>query len=377
MAREALQSSVAPRVLMVTGALDCGGAQRVLTDMANYWATRGWQVTLATWNTQDNRDFYALASGIERLWLGADPQVPLPGGRLQAALARMLTLRRLLRCLRPDAVLSFIDVSNVFTLLAAQGLGLRVVVSERTSPGVAHAVPQPWAALRRLCYPWAAEVVAQTRDAAEWLAKKCRVRALVIPNALRPLPSLTVPREPAIVAVGRLSSDKGFDILLRSFAQISAAFPDWKLFVIGEGPERAALTALRHELRLDERVEFVGQIQGIEAWLARAGLVVHPSRREGFPNAVLEAMGMGAAVISADCHSGPRELIVDGVNGRLVPVDDVATLARVMSELMAAPELRERLGQEALKTRETFAQGLIMERWAQCLVPAFATPAPS
>ncbi len=104
--------------------------------------------------------------------------------------------------------------------------------------------------------------------------------------------------------------------------------------------------------------------------MSRAGLVVQPSRFEGFPNAVLESMGMGAAVISADCPAGPAELIEDGVNGRLVPVDDVFTLSRVMGDLMADPALRARLGREALKVRERFRQESIMARWEALLLPS-------
>ena len=101
--------------------------------------------------------------------------------------------------------------------------------------------------------------------------------------------------------------------------------------------------------------------------MARAGLVVQPSRFEGFPNVLLESMGVGAPVISADCPSGPADLIQDGVNGRLVPVEDVTSLARVMAELMADPKAREILGNEATKVRQLFRQDLIMDRWEECV----------
>jgi GalNAc-alpha-(1->4)-GalNAc-alpha-(1->3)-diNAcBac-PP-undecaprenol alpha-1,4-N-acetyl-D-galactosaminyltransferase len=113
-------------------------------------------------------------------------------------------------------------------------------------------------------------------------------------------------------------------------------------------------------------------VKDIESWMSRASLVVQPSRFEGFPNVVLEAMGMGAAVICADCRSGPAEIISDGVNGRLVPVEDVATLTEVMSELMRQPEERARLGNEAKKVRQAFRQDLVMTHWEHCLAPALS-----
>ena len=128
------------------------------------------------------------------------------------------------------------------------------------------------------------------------------------------------------------------------------------------GPERERLQQLSEELGLRERVRLLGEIPDVEAWLARAGLVVQPSRFEGFPNAVLEAMALGAAVISADCPAGPAELIRDGLNGRLVPVEDVPALAQAMRELMqtrarARPRRASRGGRRDFTRTESWRCG--------------------
>jgi glycosyltransferase involved in cell wall biosynthesis len=175
-------------------------------------------------------------------------------------------------------------------------------------------------------------------------------------------------RETIILAVGRLVRLKGFDLLLKAFAQLHSAHPTWRLIILGEGPERQALEALRKELGLVNHFELPGQVRNPEAWMARAGLVVQPSRYEGFPNAVLEAMAMGAPVISSDCRCGPSEMIKDGVNGRLVPVDDIAALARVMGDLLSRKDERERLGHAAVAVRCDFSMDRIMPRWEGLLV---------
>jgi GalNAc-alpha-(1->4)-GalNAc-alpha-(1->3)-diNAcBac-PP-undecaprenol alpha-1,4-N-acetyl-D-galactosaminyltransferase len=356
------------RLLLIVGSLQAGGAERQLSEMANYWAAGGAQVTLATWNGPEIEDFYALDPAVERVHLGVN------GARVRllsliALSAGIVRLRRVIRRARPDAVLSFIDVSNVCSILAAAGLGIRVVVAERTHPAMRRSMSRPWRLLRRLCYPHADLVVAQTRDAAAWLERHCRARVRAIPNALRHLPDLECRREPLIVAVGRLTMEKGFDLLLRAFARLRQRFPQWRVCILGDGVDRNALLQLSEELQLAQRVEFVGEVREVDAWLARASLPVPPSRREGFPNAVLEAMGMGLAVICADCRAGPSELIRDGWNGRLVPVDDVDTLALVMAELMASPDSREALGREARQVRQRFGQEQIMERWRGCVLP--------
>jgi glycosyltransferase involved in cell wall biosynthesis len=136
------------------------------------------------------------------------------------------------------------------------------------------------------------------------------------------------------------------------------------------GPEHARLVAQCGALGLSDRVEFSGRVRDVELWLSRAGLVVQPSRFEGFPNAVLEAMGMGAPVISADCPAGPAEIIDNGKNGWLVPVEDAMALARAMERLLADASLRQRLGHSAIAVRDRYRQEAVMEQWQSTLVPA-------
>jgi GalNAc-alpha-(1->4)-GalNAc-alpha-(1->3)-diNAcBac-PP-undecaprenol alpha-1,4-N-acetyl-D-galactosaminyltransferase len=366
--RAHVSGSRAPqRLMLVIGSLQGGGAERQLSDMANYWAGRGAEVTLATWSGPEVKDFYPLASGVMRQWLNISLPRLMPFSVIVSSVRRVQRLRRVLRNLRPDAIVSFIDISNIYTLLATRGMNVRVVISERTHPAINRTIGMPWRVLRRICYHMADAVVAQTQDAGRWLERKCHARVTVIPNYLRDLPQISCEREPLIIAVGRLSREKGFDLLLKSFARVALDHPRWRICIIGEGTQRHALADLRDELNLGERVEFIGEVRDVEVWMARASLLVHPSRREGFPNTVLEAMGMGLAVICADCRAGPSELIADGVNGRLVPVDDVDALTSVMLELMTKPGLRQRLGREASKVRQLYRQEFIMDKWDACL----------
>jgi GalNAc-alpha-(1->4)-GalNAc-alpha-(1->3)-diNAcBac-PP-undecaprenol alpha-1,4-N-acetyl-D-galactosaminyltransferase len=359
-------------VVMVTGSLEAGGAERVLADMANYWNSEGWCIIFATWAGRTSEDFYALDSGVQRVWLDVDTVNTSVLAKPWAYVRRVRKLRRLLANVRPNAVLSFIDTSNVMTLLACIGLRLRVVVSERINGAAVPGIPWIWRMLRIATYRFANEVVAQTPDAAGWISRLCGVTAVAIPNPLRTLPESDGPREPLILAVGRLTHQKGFDILIRAFSHLQPEFPNWRLVIIGAGAEHSALLRLSAQLRLGDRVEFRPPVKDIDSWMARAGFVVQPSRFEGFPNVILEAMGMGAAVISADCRSGPAQIIKDGVNGRLVPVDDAAALARVMAELLSRPEERARLGSEARKVRQAFRQDLVMKQWESCVMPACA-----
>lgn len=356
-----------PEIVLITGSLLGGGAERVLSDMANYWARNGLTVMLVTWSGPSTTDFYELDPAVTRQWLDTSSKSYPLVGKVIRNFQRIFKLRQFLSRQRPGAVLSFIYTSNVLTILASVGLKTTVVVSERTDPTMAPKVSVGWGMLRRLCYAWADRIVTQSDSAANWVRRHCRKQPSVIHNPLRSLPSIVAERELLIIAVGRLECMKGFDLLLRAFAEISADFEDWNLVFIGDGSERENLGRLRDELGLAERVEFTGFVQNVESWMARAGLVVQPSRFEGFPNVLLESMGMGAPVISSDCLSGPREIIQDCINGRLVPVDDVDALAGAMSDLMSDPCARRKLGTEAMKVRERFRQDRIMSQWEYCI----------
>ena len=353
-------------ILLVIGSLQGGGAERQMSVMANYWVAKGWTVMMATWSGSEAADFFTLDSRVVRLSL-SNPSGGRHVSRIRQNVERILRLRRLLVRTAPDVTLSFLTESNVLTILAAVGTGANVAVGERVHPALYTALPRSWRWLRRLLYARANTVAAQTEDAAQWLRRYCRTPVFVVPNALRDLPPATDEKSDLILAVGRLAHQKGFDLLLRAFAQIAARFPGWRLAIVGEGEDRGSLTRLSEELRVADRVELVGQSSDVDSWMARAGLVVQPSRFEGFPNVVLESMALGAAVISADCLSGPSVLIQDRVNGRLVPVEDVDGLAQAMAELLSGPDERVRLGREARRVRERYRQDIVMEQWEACL----------
>jgi glycosyltransferase involved in cell wall biosynthesis len=143
------------------------------------------------------------------------------------------------------------------------------------------------------------------------------------------------------VAVGRLVPDKGIDTVLQAFA--AAGSSDGRLLVLGEGPARPALTDVARQLGVIARTVFAGWQDDVRAWLWGCDLLLHASRAEGLPNAVLEAMAAGLPVIATDA-GGTAEAVAHGVTGYVVPLDDAASFARRLAELQAAPALRERFG---------------------------------
>lgn len=354
-------------LLLLISSLSSGGAERVMSEMANYWSSRNWNVSLATWSSKEISDFYSLDPSVKRVHLNLAKNTSCCFDKIHYFGRRFWLLRKTIRQINPDVIISFMDIMNIFSILASRGMSIPVVISERTNPASNYLINWFWSLARKQTYQYASSVVAQTESAAKWLIHNCNVNPVVIPNPLRQLPFEQAKRESLVLSIGSLLSYKGHDILLKSFAKVHQSFPSWRLVILGDGPERNNLIALCEQLQLQDYVTMPGRVKNVEHWLTRAGMVVQASRIEGFPNVLLEAMGMGAPVISTDCASGPAEIIEDGIDGRLVRVDDIDGLAFAMADLMGDENKRKQLGNAALNVRDRFAQERIMKEWESLL----------
>jgi glycosyltransferase involved in cell wall biosynthesis len=209
--------------------------------------------------------------------------------------------------------------------------------------------------------------VVQTQEAANFFPIALRARLRVIPNPIVRPALLPVRRERRLLAVGRLEAEKGFDLLLRTFAFARGDAPDWKLRIIGEGSARPALLRQAADLGLSEVLELPGLFRNIEGEYAEAGAFVLSSRYEGFPNALCEAMAAGMAIAAFACPGGVREIVQDGINGLLAPPEDVAALAVQLARLLGEESLRLRLGKCAVEVAERFSSERVFEDWTRCL----------
>ncbi|WP_083982073.1 glycosyltransferase family 4 protein [Actinomadura hibisca] len=194
------------------------------------------------------------------------------------------------------------------------------------------------------------------------------VRIEQIPNALPDLGGGPSPRTGRVVlAAGRLSRPKGFDLLIRAFAPLAAEHPDWTLRVFGEGVRRGRLAAQIEELGLTGRVELRRRTRDLGGEMERASVYALSSRREGMPMVILEAMGKGLPVVAFDCPTGPAELITPGGDGLLVPAREVAGMTAALRSLIEDRELRDRLGEQALRTSAAYRLDRIGPRWTRLL----------
>ena len=259
------------RIAFVIPSLGAGGAERVASLLANDWSAIGHEVTLVTFDAPGTEAFFALHPGIALRGLSAPAEPRGLLGKLNTNMARVSRLRSVLRELDPDVVVAFMTEANVIALWASQGLGLPVVISERNQPdrpglGTAHRLA------RRLAYPKARAIVVQTEAIASWARARFNIPVHVIPNPVR-LDAGEARREQRdvqwLISLGRLTQQKGFDVLIKSFAALAVKHPSWRLAIYGEGPDRAQLERLREESGCGDRILLPGLIKDSARGLGR------------------------------------------------------------------------------------------------------------
>lgn len=356
------------RLTLVTLTLGRGGAERVTSILASGWAAEGKKVTVLTFD-RGEATAYHLHSAVQLRHLGILGASTSVIGGLSRNITRLRVLREAIRQSDPDVVISFQDRTNVLTVLATRRLGLPVVVVEQIDPALHH-IGVPWEFLRRRVYPYADALVCPTSRSVTKFRQMANVRAVTIPNPVE------VPAEYAVrdrcnqnssrcelIAMGRLAAQKGFDLLLQAFSRVAVKEPSWDLTILGEGASLAALQEQAHSLGLDQRIDFAGALSDPFPRLHAADLFVFSSRFEGFGMALAEAMACGLPAISFDCPEGPADIVRDGVDGLLVPPEDVPALAAALERLMKDPEERQRLAQRAPEVRLRFGRERILALW--------------
>ena len=360
----------AMRLTLVIPSLSGGGAERAAVLLAGGLLQKNYQVSLVT-IAGTERDFYKVPDGVHRLALNIARNSPTPFHALWNNLYRLWVLRQTIRALQPDTVISFLVETNILTLLALIQTNYPVLVSEQNNPGTG--TKNVWKKLRHWIYPLANKVVSVSEGVDnyfdEWLPKTQRA---VIFNPLQPindeagtfdLPKGADPNKKWVIAMGRLVYQKNFELLLSAFHKIIDRYPEWQLLIFGEGTMRTELENLRDQLGLGDRVLLPGQTNNPIAVLKASQLFILSSRWEGLPAVLFEALACGLPVVSTDCPSGPREIIRDGVDGILVPNEDLSALIAVMERLMSDEEERKRLAARAPEVAERFSLDKIMGMW--------------
>jgi GalNAc-alpha-(1->4)-GalNAc-alpha-(1->3)-diNAcBac-PP-undecaprenol alpha-1,4-N-acetyl-D-galactosaminyltransferase len=345
------------KIAFIISSLGSGGAERVLSLMANYWARNNYSITVITFD--DANPFYLLEDGIKLEKLSLLKNSVSVFDAITNNITRIKIIKKKIIEIDPDIVISFMTETNILSTIGCRIINMPIIIAERISYDFLKS--RVWVSLRKLVYRFSNTLIVQTRYDKEKYKRLANTYVINNPLNLKEMILNNTRAEKNILAVGRLNKQKGFDRLIKAFSHLAPK--DWKLSIIGEGSERSNLEKLIFDLNLEDYISLPGITKAIEKWYKKSSIFVLSSRTEGFPNVLCEAMAYGCACISFDCIAGPNEIITDKVDGYLVKNGDVDALSEKMDFLINNSEERRRIGKEAMKIGERLNIDSIMSQW--------------
>lgn len=342
------------KIFVVSSSLQLGGIEKASSTLANAFFEKGFET--AFFCIFNHKSYFKLNEGVIFL----QPKNNKNRINLLTAVSR---IRKEVKAFQPDIVIAYNKFYGAFSVLALVGCKIPVFVSERASPD--YKFPKLVELFIDSVYFFLkpAGVIAQTQYAKEkqQLYYGSKVNIQVIPNMVdtKPLPNVT--KEKWVLAVGRFGDKlKGFDRLVEAWAKVP--HQDWTLVFAGGNANDPEISSLVFKYKITN-VLFLGKVTNMEEIYAKSSIFVIPSRSEGFPNALAEAMCYGLPVISFDFNAGPQDLIEHNANGLIVPDGDIDLLAFNISTLIIDKKKSYILGENASKTWFLLSMDSIFDKW--------------
>ena len=353
------------KILFYIYSLNKGGAERVLLTLAEK-LNKTYEIVIVT-DVYDDME-YTLPQGIRRINL-SEYMERMPQVRV-GLFKRLMAIRECCKTENPDKIIAFMASCSIRAVLANLFTGKKVIVTIRSNPYDDYGKWKKRLWLQSV-FAYAERIVCQTNYQKEYFCKRLQKKCVVISNPLFSdflLPPYEGEREKEIVSAGRLYDYKNHKLLIRAFAQLADEFPDYNVTILGEGPYRTELENEIERCNMIGRIFLPGDSRHVAEDIYKATLFVLPSDTEGMPNALMEAMSLGLAVVATDCPcGGPRSLIQHGKNGLLCEVGNVDDLAEQIKKILGDPMLQKRLGQNALAIREECHVDRISEKWSRLI----------
>ena len=348
------------KIVLIGPGLKMGGMERASCNFANSLQELGHEVVYVSLFNQEI--FFKLNDGIQFI---------APQGFNKRSLDFIKTVQYIRKSVnqnKPDSVFALSKFYSAITLFSLAFTKIPVFISERSSPFF------KWNkkidAFNHFVFRYFPPkgVVAQTSLAAFHQKKyhKATVQFTVIPNPVREIRVVEIEKQNYVLAMGRFNDpNKGFDRLVAAFADVKAL--NWKLVFAGGDQDGVALKTQASELGILDRIKFLGKVD-VDSILAESKIFVIPSRSEGFPNALCEAMAAGLPCVAFDFDAGPRDIITPNIDGILVENNNIAALSSAIQKLIDDAPLRDTLGVNALKIRSTLDKNKIGRELATFLL---------
>lgn len=350
------------KYLFVNASLTDGGSEKVMVILANRFADSGLDTSMLLLREKKASN-YKVSSKLKCC------QLKYGKYKTFIILKRFIMTRKYIKKLNPDVIISFMWDINVFTLLACLGLHKRVIISERAHPkdGINNKLRKACRELgQRYIYLLADRIILQTEQVRKYYRLAIQRKCIVIPNPISPnLPEIwDYEREKKVVAAGRFTPQKNFQMLIRAFAAFHEKHPEYELVIYGEGSLRAEYTKLIEELGINDFVSLPGYILDVSEKMCMAAIYVSTSDFEGISNSMLEALAMGIPSICTDCPVGGAAMAIEnGVNGILIPIGAEERLSEALTNIANNRDYAMELSRNAIKIRDKLSLDMVFECW--------------
>lgn len=332
-------------IMILMPALRTGGAERVIVNFSN-WIIDNTKSKITICCFENNNSIYDIKKDVNIICGNIFHK-----NRFLDICRRLKFLKKTLKNEKPDVIFTVFPSVFLYALFT-RNKQAKLIFSERANIKFSS---KPSQLLCKFVALKSDGIIFQTQRAMSTYPKSIYNRSCVIPNAIE-IDSTNILKHETqknITAVGRLCWQKGFDTLIKAFKLVSNDYPDYKLIIYGEGEDRNYLEQIIKDLNLTGSVLLPGIKKDVINYVANSTLFILSSRYEGMPNALMEAMAVGVPSISTDCEFGPSELINNGENGILVPVDDVEKLSENIKLLLSNKELYNKIKSNCQKILST------------------------
>lgn len=347
------------KIIFVTTSMGRGGAERVISILANHYSKIGYDVEIIMlWH---NIIKYKIDPNIRITDFSNEKIKPVL--RIPYVIAR---LRKHIKDSKPHAVVSFIAQNNIISSIACMGKKLRFIPSERIDPS-AMKRSYIFNKLIDITYSCSTTTVLQTLRAKKFFSKSVQKNSVIISNPTEVKKYAIHKFAKRIVSAGRLASQKNQEMLIRVFSKVHRKYPEYSLSIYGEGELRERLENLINDFNLTDCVELPGNVENIHEKMQDAYMFVLPSNFEGQSNALLEAMMMGLPCISTNC-AGSDEIIENGINGLLTEIGDEKQLYNAIVKLINDEPLRNKIAKNAKCSSNAFSFENVINEWDKVIL---------
>lgn len=336
-------------VVFAIGSLHGGGAERVVSVWASALAEKGYKVSVIVYSRLE--DEYQLSDKVN-VYPIAESQKACND---MSILKRIKSIRKLLKDLNPNVVISFLQMMQIYMRFAGLGLKYSRVETIRINPWKSEIANSKFSKIWLSCFKKCDALILQSEDQRPFFNEKVQKKAIVIPNPINKK-YLEIQKTEynasshKIIAAGRLSAQKNYKMMIDAIDLVSKKYNDVSLKIYGNGNLGDELCEYIKSKGLSDRIHLMGRSNELYNEYSKADLYVMSSDYEGLPNALAEAMAIGLPCISTDCKTGPRDLIDDGKNGFLTPCNDAVALAEKIKAVFEMTDNEQReIGKAANK----------------------------